>query len=120
MAHQLLWLEVVLKLSAGVVLLVAPAATAAVLGLPRPGSGFWPRLLGAVLVGLAAASALYGFLLPGRGLSLAGSLAVNLASAALLFATLMLGPPPSRRGRAVLWLLTGLLLLLSLFEIAHA
>ena len=58
MVEQLLWVEMLLKLAAGLVLLIAPTTTAAVLGLPRPGSGFWPRLLGATLVGQGIASAL--------------------------------------------------------------
>lgn len=121
MVHQLLWIELLLKLAAGLALLLAPALTAGVLGWPRPGVGFWPRLLGAVLIGMAAASALQGFLLPGRGLALGGSAAVNLATAAFLLTLLLLGPPPpSRRGRLALWLLLGLLVLLSLVEIAYA
>jgi hypothetical protein len=120
MLQQLLWIEVLSKLGTGLVLLLAPAMAAAMLGLPRPGAGFWPRLLGAVLVGIGAASALQGFLLPGRGLALAGSIAINLSAAAFLFAVITLGPPPAQRGRLVLWLLVGLLLMMSLIEIAAA
>jgi hypothetical protein len=120
MVDQLLWTEMLLKLSAGAVLLIAPAMTAALLGLPRPGGGFWPRLLGAILVGLGVASALQGVVATGHGLALGGSVAVNLAAAAFLLSTLILKPPPARRGRALLWLLLALLFLLSLTEIAFA
>jgi len=121
MVNQLLWIEVLLKLAAGLMLLMAPTAVAAVLGLPRPGSGFWPRLLGAVLVGIGAASALQGFLAPGRGLHLAGSVVVNLATAAYLLGALMLGPhAPTRRGQFLMAMLLAFLVLLSLVEIAVA
>lgn len=121
MVNQLLWIEVVLKVSAGCLLLTAPALTTAVLGLPRPGTGFWPRLLGATLIGIGAASAVHGFLLPGHGLAPAGSLVINLAAGAFLLGVAIVGPhPPTRRGRLVLWALLGILALLILFEIAVA
>jgi hypothetical protein len=104
-----------------VALLLAPQLAAAALGLPRPGSAFWPRLLGSVLVGVALASALQGILATGRGLALGGSIALNLATSVFLLATVTLGPRPNtRRGRLSLWLLLALLVLLSLVEIAAA
>jgi hypothetical protein len=119
MVDQLLWAEMLLKLSAGLALLIAPAMTAAVLGLPRPGSAFWPRLLGAVLIGIGSASALQS-MASGRGLALGGSIVINLAAAAFLLSFAVLRPPPARRGRALIWLLVASLFLLSLIEIAAA
>jgi hypothetical protein len=121
MVNQLLWIEVLLKLSAGVLLLIAPTSVAAVLGLPRPGAGFWPRLLGTTLIGIAAASALQLSPFPGRGLTLAGSVVINLAGAAYLLALIIAGPiAPTRRGRTVLVFIFAGLALLALVEIAFA
>ena len=120
MVEQLLWVEMLCKLAAGLVLLIAPTTTAAVLGLPRPGSGFWPRLLGATLVGQGIASALQAGVATARGLALGGSVAINLAAAGFLLAAVILTPPPARRGRLLIWLILAGLFLFSLIEIALA
>jgi hypothetical protein len=119
--QQLLWLETLLKLSGGLALLLAPVTVIRVLGLPAPGARFWPRLLGALLVGLSAATYIEGAWPGSRGLGLAGCIAVNLAAAGLVAATAGLGSgADTRRGRAALWLLVGVLVLLVLFEIPEA
>lgn len=128
--QQLLWIETLLKLAGGLTLALAPLTAIRVLGLPGTDSGFWPRLLGAVLIGLAAATFLEGrFGGTPRGLGIAGCFLVNLAAVAMLIAQLVLSqprlraasgrPPQTRRGQAVLWLLVCLLSLLIVFEIAH-
>jgi hypothetical protein len=120
MRDQLIWVETLLKGAVGLVLLIAPTLTAAVLGLPRSGPAFWPRLLGAVLIGIAIASALEARAPATRGLALGGSVAINLAAGAFLGSLAILYPLATRRGRAVLWLLVAGLLLLSLIEMAIA
>ena len=92
-----------------------------VLGLPGSEHRFWPRLLGAVLIGLAAATLIEGWLPGSRGLSLAGCIAINLTSAAMMAISLITGTPrPPARGRYLLWLVIAILALLSLVEIAYA
>lgn len=119
MLHQLLWLETLLKLAGGLVLIIAPNAAARVLGLPSARPSLWPRLLGAVLIGLAAATYIEGALPGSRGLGLGGAIAINLASAAMIFSLVVLNRGvETGRGRVALSLLAGLLVLLSLFEIA--
>jgi hypothetical protein len=120
MVEQLLWVEMLCKLAAGLVLLIAPTATAAVMGWPRPGSAFWPRLLGAILIGIGLASALHARAAGVRGLALGGSVSINLAAAAFLLAAVLLQPPAARRGRLLSWLIVATLFLLSLVEIALA
>jgi hypothetical protein len=119
--QQLLWLEMLLKLSAGLALLAIPGTTIKILGLPAAASGFWPRLLGAVLIGLAGALFIEGAWPGSRGLAIAGLIVVNLAAAATVAAAAVSGAgAPTRRGALVLWLAVAGLLLLVLFEIAFA
>jgi hypothetical protein len=118
--QQLLWVETLLKLAGGLGLILFPVTVIRLLGLPAAG-GFWPRLLGAVLVGLSAATYIEGAWPGSRGLGLAGCIAINLAAAALVAAVAVLGTgADTRRGRAALWLLVGVLMLLVFFEIAEA
>jgi hypothetical protein len=120
MVQQLLWVEMLSKLAAGLVLLIAPGTTAAVMGWPRPGSAFWPRLLGAILIGIGLASGLNGRAAGLRGLALGGSVSINLAAAAFLLVAVLTHPPAARRGRLISWLIVATLFLLSLIEIALA
>ncbi|MDX2289655.1 MAG: ABC transporter permease [Hyphomicrobiaceae bacterium] len=119
--QQLLWFETLLKGSAGLVLLLLPLTAAHILGLPKPHSGLWPRLLGALLLGIAAAAYIEGAASSSRGLGLAGCAAINLIGAGTIISLLVLdAAAASIRGRAIMALLAGLLVLLSLFQIAHA
>jgi len=116
--QQLLWLETLLKLAPGLVLVIAPLTTLRVLGLPRPETGFWPRLCGALLLGLAGALFLEGTS-RGHGIGLAGIIVVNLTGAATLASLLVLDAgPASARGRLAVWLIVCALVLLSVTEIA--
>lgn len=123
--QQLLWIETLLKLSGGLVLALTPLTAIKILGLPRTDSGFWPRLLGAVLIGLAFATYLEGrFGGTPRGLGIAGCFLVNIAAVTMLVIQLVMShrrgqPTQTRRGEAVLWLLVTLLSLLIVVEIAH-
>ena len=119
--QQLRGVETLLKLAGGLSLLLAPVTVIRLLGLPASAAGFWPRLLGALLVGLSAATYIEGAWPGSPGLGLAGCIAVNLAAAAVVATAAVLGNgADTRRGRAALWLLVGALMLLVLFEIAEA
>ncbi len=117
---QILLLEVIIKLAFGLPLLVAPLSTLSLFGLPRPPTGFWPRLVGALLLALAAATFIE-IRLPGdRGLGLYGLIAINLiAAATILGALFMDAGAPTRRGRIFLWLAIGLMVTLALAEISE-
>lgn len=118
--QQLLWIETLLKLSAGLPLALMPLSTIRLLGLPRPESGFWPRLCGALLIGIAGALLLEGRTPGSQGLGLAGIVVINLCGASLLSALLVLEKgPAAARGRIIVWLVVIVLLTLSLFEIAN-
>lgn len=119
MNEQLLWIEACLKLASGVALIAAPRTLARLLGLPSADQPFWPRLLGTLLIGLAAASLLEVRMQGGLGLG--GSIAVNLAGGAMIGALLILGRTGNtKRGRFLLWLTAVALIVLSLVEIAYA
>lgn len=115
--QQLLWIETLLKASGGLVLLAAPLLAIRVFGLPQSDTPFWPRLLGAVLLGLAAAT--FTEAKGGSGLGLRGAAFVNIAGATTIF--LMTGmermPALSARGRSALFLLVAVLTLLAVFEL---
>jgi hypothetical protein len=116
--QQLLWVETLLKFFPGVLLAAAPMSTLRLLGLPRPDSGFWPRICGAILVGIAAALFIEGSSM-GHGLGLAGVIVINLAGAAALSTMLVLDSgPASARGRTLVWLTVCVLVTLSVIEIA--
>jgi hypothetical protein len=116
--QQLLWLETLLKFFPGVMLALAPMTTVRAFGLPRPDSGFWPRMCGALLIGVAGALFLEGTA-TGHGLGLAGVVILNICGAALLAAMLVLERgPTSIRGRTAVWLTVCALVALSIVEIA--
>lgn len=119
--QELLWLETLIKLASGVLLLVLPGAVIKVLGLPPVPDGFWPRVLGATLVGLGGAAFIEGAWTGSRGIGLAGLILVNLAMAAAIASAALMGSgAPTRRGRLVLWLVVAALVVLVLVEIAYA
>jgi hypothetical protein len=116
--QQLLWIETLLKLAAGLLLVLAPLAAIKLLGLPRTETGFWPRLLGAVLLGLAVAVFIEGRAPGSQGLGLAGCVIVNFSAVSMLAGSLALERgPASARGRAVVWAFVVLLVCLSVLEI---
>lgn len=121
MAQQLLWIDTLLKLSGGLILALAPLTISRALGLPTGESGFWPRLLGAVLIAIAGAIYVEGKGGGPRGLGLGGLVVINLLSATWLMALLVMrAAAQTVRGKLILWLLAAVLIVLSLFELAQA
>lgn len=118
--QQLLWLETLLKLASGALLVLAPLTIIKLLGLPPAASAFWPRLLGAALLGIGAATYIEGAWDGSRGLGMAGLIVINLAgAAALAVSALFGGGAQTRRGALAQWSLVVALVVLVLFEIAH-
>lgn len=119
--QQLLWLETLLKLTGGLLLLLAPLTTIRTLGLPAAASGFWPRIVGALLVAIAASAYIEGAWTGSRGIGLGGLVVINLTGAFVIALAALIGRGvPTRRGVFVLWVLVVLLLSLALVEIAQA
>ena len=119
--QQLLWFEVILKAAAGGTLLLIPLTAIRIAGLQRPETGFWPRLLGAVVLGIAAAVFITLQYPDARGgLGPAGLIPINLAGAAAMLAPLVMGTAaPTRRGKAFIIVNAVALLNLAFLEIAH-
>jgi hypothetical protein len=118
--NQLLWLETVLKIGSGLAFVIAPVTLIRVLGLPPAGSGLWPRLLGAMLIGCGAAAYIEGAWPDSRGLGLAGLVLINFMMSGTLAATAMLGgSAQTRRGSFAIWAIVVFLFVLALVEIAH-
>jgi len=118
--EQLLFLELLLKLSGGLILLLVPLTACRVFGLPKPQSGLWPRLLGCVLVGIAGALYVEGAVDGVRGLGLGGLIAINLIAAMSIFGILIINSAGQNQvGRFILAVLAALLVLLSLIELAY-
>lgn len=118
--QQLLYLEFLLKLTSGVLLVLLPLTSARAFGLPKPQHGLWQRLLGSLLIGLAGAIYLEGRLPGSSGLGLAGLVVINLSGAAAMLSSLILGlGAQTVRGRFILGLVSLLLFILALIEIAY-
>ncbi|MEZ5818247.1 MAG: hypothetical protein R3D44_14295 [Hyphomicrobiaceae bacterium] len=121
MLNDLLLIEMGLKGLSGIIVLCFPRTLSRLLGLPSVVETFWPRLVGALLAGLAAATFLEGRLAAKNGLGLAGHVAINLAIAMTLVALLIMGRAgATRRGRAFVVLAAGALSVLALVELAWA
>jgi hypothetical protein len=118
--QQLLWIETLLKGSAGLLLTLAPNGTIRLLGLSPAAHAFWPRLLGILLLGIAGAIFLEGSHPGSHGLGLAGCLIVNFSAVLMLTAVLVFeAGPVSARGRVVMWALVVVLAWLCALELAN-
>jgi hypothetical protein len=117
--QQLLFIETVLKLSGGLVLLLLPLTACGVFGLPKPQTGLWPRLLGAVLIGLAGATYVEGAT-GQHGLGMAGCCIINVVAALVILTLLALDAAGNtQRGKLILALLAVALLMLCVLELAQ-
>ncbi len=119
MLDQVLWLDALLKLFAGALLILSPKLVAAAFGLPRADNGFYARLLAAVLIGLALAIIVEGAAGRPAGLGPGGAVAVNVCGGLMLATLTVFGRSDMTfRGRTLVWLLLIALALLSIAEFA--
>jgi hypothetical protein len=119
--QQILWFEVLIKAAAGLTLFLMPLTAIRLTGMQKPETGFWPRLLGAVVLGIACAVFItLDFPDAKGGLGPAGLIPINLSGAAAMIVPLIMGTAaPSRRGRVFILANAIALLTLAFLEIAH-
>ena len=105
MKELVLWIDVAARLGLGALILFVPRLTIATLGLPKSADTFWPRLIGVLLLALAAGGAIDARW-PGKGGPVLGGLvALNIATAFALVTSLAVGRLDiPKRGRLGLWL----------------
>ena len=116
----LLILDALLNLALGLLLIIFPPALVEWLGIPEATISFYPSLLGAVLFGIGIALLIerYGAARGIRGLGLAGAITINLCGAIILAGWLVFGRMSlPTRGYVFLWVIVGVLVAISLFEI---
>jgi len=118
--RTLLIIDALVNLLLGVLLLLFPWGVAALLGLPAPGSHFYPSILGAVLVGIGIALMIdVRCASPGiRGLGVAGAIAINFCGAGVLVVWLLFFlPDMPMRGQITLWSIALGVLAIGAFEL---
>ena len=105
-SSKLLFVDAVINLALGVVLLTFSERVVTTLGIPETEETFYPSILGAVLLGIGVALLVECYRRPGGmvGLGLGGAVAINLCGGLALAVWLAVGrlDIPSR-GRALLW-----------------
>lgn len=118
MLDQILWLDVLLKLSCGIPLVLVPLASFKAAGLPAAGSMLAVRMLGAAMIGIASAIMLEGMVHRTTGLGPGGAFLVNLTGALVLGLVLVSGKTELvLRARLLLWLLFAAMGLLAALEL---
>jgi hypothetical protein len=116
----LLFIDGIVNLLLGIILLSFPAGLIDLLGLPRTNTFFYASILGAVIfgIGVALLLELYGFPKGIRGLGLGGAIAINLCGGGALMVWLVAVPLHiPLRGQVILWIVAALVLMIGLVEL---
>jgi len=116
----LIFIDGIINLLIGIILLLFPWGTGKWLGLPLPNTNFYPIILGAVIFGIGLALMLE-WKGPGekyRGLGLEGAIMINFMGGGILLLWLLLLPPQlPLRGMAILWIVALAVLIVGLVEL---
>jgi hypothetical protein len=117
---RLLFIDAVINLLLGSLLLLYPLGIADWLGVPVAASAFYPTILGGVLIGIGLALLIEarGGMRGARGLGMAGAIAINLCGAGVLAVWLVAMPPAiPLRGMILLGAIAVAVLGLALIEL---
>jgi peptidoglycan/LPS O-acetylase OafA/YrhL len=117
--NSVLLIDALINLILGVALMAFRPSLAEALGVPQTEHSFYPTILGAVLFGIAVALLLECGGRPKAlvGLGLGGAVAINLCGGIVLAIWLASGKLTiPMRGRAVLWSLVAILIVISTTE----
>jgi hypothetical protein len=115
-----LFVDAIINLSLGVLLLVFPQSLVDFLGAPATDVRFYPNILGAVLFGIGLALLIELYQRPKGmvGLGLGGAIAINLCGGLVLALLLILGALNlPMRGVIFLWGLVLILVVISVVEL---
>jgi hypothetical protein len=116
----LLFMDGIINLILGLLLLLFPLGMAKILGVPESNMNFYPSILGAVIfgIGIALIIEVYGTPKGIRGLGLGGAIAINLCGAGVLLIWLLLKPfEIPIRGHIILWFIAIIVILLGITEL---
>ena len=120
-SHEvLLFVDGVINLLLGILLLSVPLGTAEFLGVPRSNLDFYPTILGGVLFGIGTALLVerYGYSRNIRGLGLGGAIVINFCGATVLLIWLLTGSLAlSARGYLLLWGIVALVYGIGIIEV---
>ena len=117
----LLSIDGLINVLLGLLLILFPFGIAEFLGVPNPGTNFYPTILGGVIfgIGLALYIERYGHNSGIRGLGLGGAIAINICGGLVLFIWLLVDPfDLPMRGYILLWAIALLVLSMGVIEIA--
>ena len=115
-----LLIDGIVNLILGILLLLFPFGVAGILGVPQPGSNFYPTILGGVIFGIGIALLLeaYGERWGARGLGLGGAIAINFCGAGILMVWLIFEPLNlPLRGLIILWVVAIIVLGIGILEV---
>lgn len=118
--NPVLFIDSLINLLLGVLLLAFPLGIAERLGIPQTEQSFYPTILGAVLLGIGLALLLECGGRPGGlvGLGLGGAIAINLSGGIVLAVWLASGRLMiPMRGQALLWSFVVILIVISATEL---
>ena len=120
MPKRILIIDAVINLILGLLLITIPQKAIQFLGAPAAEQLFYPSILGAVLIGIGIALLVECVRKPEGlvGLGLGGAVAINLCAGFALALWLVFGSLNiPLKGQIFLWLLVGVLILISLLEL---
>jgi hypothetical protein len=112
----ILLVDALINLVLGTILVIYTVEISQILGIPEITQYFYPRILGAVLIGIALALFLEYFSKPGSlpGLGLGGAIAINVCGGVALAMYLIIGNLSlPLKGLIILWVLIFFLIVIS-------
>ena len=117
----LLFIDGLMNVLLGLLLILFPFGIAEFLGVPIPCTNFYPTILGGVIFGIGIALFIerYGYKNGIRGLGLGGAIAINFCGGLVLFVWLLIEPfDLPTRGRFILWAVALLVFMVGIIELA--
>ena len=119
----ILIIDAIINFLLGVLLIIFSPDIVSWLGIPESSTAFYPNILGAVFIGITIALIID---ITGKknqcttGLGFLGAVGINICGGVMLAIWLIFGTMNlPTRGLVFLWLLVGILMVVSVFELIH-